>query len=77
MLAILVERGCADALNLAASEWRLQDVGSIDGTFGSAGADERVQLINEEDRVARGAQLFEHLLQSLLKLTAVLCARNE
>ena len=77
MLAILVERGCADALNLAAGEWWLQDVCGIDRAFGGAGADERVQLVHEEDRVARGAQLFEHLLQSLLELAAVLCAGNE
>ena len=77
MLAILVERGCADALNLAAGKWWLQDVGRINCAFGSARANQRVQLVNEEDRVARGAQLFEHLLQSLLKLAAVLCAGNE
>ena len=77
MLAILIKRGCTNALDLAASEWRLQDVCGINCTFGGARANKRVQLVNEEDRVARGAQLFEHLLQSLLKLAAVLCAGNE
>ena len=77
MLAILIKRGCTNALDLAASEWRLQDVCGVDGTFGGARANKRVQLVNEEDRVARGAQLFEHLLQSLLKLAAVLCAGDE
>ena len=77
MLAILVERCCADALDLAASEWWLQDVCGIDGTFGGAGPNEGVQLIHKEDRVARGAQLFEHLLQSLLELAAVLGTGNE
>ena len=77
MLAILVQRGGTNALDLAAGEWWLQNVCGINGTLGGAGADERVQFVNEEDRVARGAQLFEHLLQSLLKLAAVLCASNE
>ena len=77
MLAVLVERGCTDALDLAAREWRLQDVCSIDCAFGGASADERVQLVNKEDRIARGAQLFKHLLQSLFKLAAILCAGNE
>ena len=77
MLAILVKRGRTNALDLAASEWRLQNVCGIDRAFGGTRANKRVQLVNEEDRVARGAQLFEHLLESLLKFTAVFCASNE
>ncbi len=77
MLAILIKGGCTDALDLAAGEWWLQNVCGINRALGSARADQRVQLVNEEDRVARGSQLFEHLLQSLLELAAVLCAGNE
>ena len=50
VLAELVERGGADALQLAARERRLEDVGGVDGAFGGAGAHERVQLVDEEDR---------------------------
>ena len=39
VLAILVERGGADALNLAARQGRLQHIGSVDGAFRAACAD--------------------------------------
>ena len=52
VLSVLVKRGGADALDLAAREWRLQDVRRINRTLGGASANERVQLINKEDRVA-------------------------
>ena len=52
MLSVLVKRGGADALDLAAREWRLQDVGRINRTLSGASANQRVQLINKENRVA-------------------------
>jgi Protein of unknown function (DUF3170). len=53
VLAVLVEGGRADALQLATGERRLQDVGGVDGALGGTGADQRVELIDEEDRVVR------------------------
>ena len=49
VLAVLVERGRADALQLAARQGGLEDVGGVDGALGGAGADERVQLVDEQD----------------------------
>ena len=49
VLAVLVERRGADALQLAAGERRLEDVRGVDGAFGRARADERVQLVDEQD----------------------------
>ena len=77
VLAVLVERGRADALQLAARERRLQDVGGIDRALGRAGPDERVQLIDEEHRVVRVAELLDDLLEPLLELAAVLGAGDE
>ena len=77
VLAVLVERGRADALNLTARERRLEDVGGVDGAFGGARADQRVQLVDEEDDLARRANLVEDLLQALLEFAAVLGARDE
>ena len=77
VLAVLVERGRADALDLAARERGLEDVGGVDGAFGGAGADQRVQLVDEEDHLARRADLVEDLLEALLELAAVLGARDE
>ena len=77
VLPILIERGGADALDLAARKRRLQDVRRVNCTLSGASANERVQLINKENGVARGAQLFKHLLQSLFKLAAILCSSDE
>ena len=77
VLAVLVEGRGADALQLAAGERRLEDVGGVDGALGGAGADQGVQLVDEEDRVVRAAQLLDDLLEPLLELAAVLGAGDE
>src|SRR5947209_3664909 len=71
MLAVLVEGGGADGLPLTTSEHRLEDRGGVDGAFGGPCADERVQLVDEQDDVAAGADLLEHLLEALLEVAAV------
>ena len=78
VLAELVERRRADALQFAAGERGLDDVRGVDRAFGRAGADERVQFVDEEDDLAGGAaDLVHHALHALLELTAVLGARDE
>ena len=54
VLAVLVERGRADRAQLAAREHRLEHVGRVDRALGRAGADDRVQLVDEEDDAAVG-----------------------
>src|SRR5437773_641093 len=77
VLAVLVECGRTDALDLAARERGLEDVGRVDGALGRAGADERVQLIDEQHYLAAGADLVQDLLQALFELAAVLGARDQ
>ena len=77
VLAVLVERGGADGLELAAGEHRLEDARGVDRAFGRAGTDERVQLVDEEDDVAAGADLLQHLLEALLEVAAVARAGDE
>ena len=77
VLAVLVERGRADALELAARQRRLEDVRCVDRALGGAGADEGVQLVDEEDRVVGVAELLDDLLEALLELAAVLGAGDE
>ena len=77
VLAVLVERRRADALELAARQRRLEDVRRVDRALGRAGADERVELVDEEHRVVRVAQLLDDLLEPLLELAAVLRAGDE
>ena len=56
------------------AERRLQHVGGVDRAFGAAGADDRVQLVDEDDRVLRLADLVHDRLEPLLELAAVLGA---
>ena len=77
VLAVLVEGRGADRLQLAACERRLQDRGRVDRALGSTGADEVMELVDEEDDVAPLHDLLHHLLQPLLELAAVLRAGDE
>ena len=74
VLAVLVEGGGADALDLAAGQGRLEDVGGVDRPLGPAGTDEGVQLVDEQDRVLGAADLVHDGLDPLLELAAVLGA---
>ncbi|CAG7170935.1 hypothetical protein PICSAR21_03545 [Mycobacterium avium subsp. paratuberculosis] len=77
VLAVLVERGGADGLQLAAGQLRLEDAGRVDRALGGTRTDQRVQLVDEQDDVAAGVDLLEHLLQALLEVTAVARARHQ
>ena len=77
VLAVLVERRRADRLQLAAGERRLEDRGRVDRALGRAGADEIVELVDEQDDVAALGDLLHHLLEALLELAAVLRAGDE
>src|SRR5437588_615966 len=52
VLAVLVERGGPDRAQLAARQGRLEQVGGVDRALGGAGADQRVQLVDEQDHLA-------------------------
>ena len=54
MLAVFVERGGADAMQFAARQRGLQQVGRIHRAVGLAGADQRVHLVDEQDDAAFG-----------------------
>ena len=78
VLAVLVERGGADAVQLAARQRGLQQVAGIHGALGLAGADDGVQLVDEQDDAAAlGLHLGQHGLQPLLELAAVLGAGDQ
>ena len=49
VLAKFVERGRADAAQLAAGERRLEQIGGVHRPVGLAGADDEVQLVDEQD----------------------------
>ena len=75
VLAVLVQRGCADGAQFAAGERGLEHVAGVDGAFGSAGADEGVQLVDEEDDLAvRLFDLLQDGLEAVFELAAKLGA---
>ncbi len=71
VLAVLVERRRADRLQFAAGEHRLQNGRRVDRALGCARPDEGVDLVDEQNHVAAGLDLLQHLLQALLEITAV------
>ena len=78
VLAVLVERGRADRAQLTAGEHGLEQVGRVDRALRRARADDRVQLVDEEDDAAVGrGDLLEHGLEALLELAAVLRAGQQ
>ena len=77
VLAVLVHGRRADRLQLAARQRRLEDRGGVDGAFGGAGADEVVELVDEQDDVAGLADLLHDLLETLFELAAVLGAGDQ
>jgi hypothetical protein len=71
-------RGGADALQRTGRERGLQQVGRVQRAAGGAArADERVDLVDEEDRVRVVHELLQHRLQALLEVAAVLGARQQ
>ena len=77
VLAVLIERGCADGLQLTASQLGLEDRRGVDRTLGGACPDEGVQLVDEQDDVAAGVDLLEDLLEALFEVTAISAAGHQ
>ena len=74
VLAVFIQRSSTNCAELATSKCWLQDVTSVHGSLGSAGAYDGMKLVDEEDNLAvRLGHLFDHALQAVLKLAAVLC----
>ena len=76
-LAVLVQGGGPDGLELTAGQHGLEDGGGVDGALGGAGTDEGVDLVDEQDDVAASAHLLEDLLEALLEVAAVARAGHE
>ena len=75
--AVFVERRGADGLEFAAGQCRFEDVCRVEASLGGAGADDGVDLVDEEDRVPVAAQFVEELLHALLELAAELRPGHE
>src|ERR1051325_8240592 len=75
--AVLADGRRADAGDLAAGERGLEDVRRVEGAFRRPGADQGVDLIDEDDDVRVLFQLLDDALEALLELAAVLRAGHD
>ena len=77
VLAVLVERRRADRVQLAAREHRLEQVRRVHRALGRPGADDGVQLVDEQDDLPVAVlDLLEDGLEALLELAAELGRRR-
>ena len=61
VLAVFVERGRADRMQVATGERRLEDVACVHGALGGTRAHNGVKLIDEQDDLTFGfLHFFEH-----------------
>ncbi len=77
VLAVLVQRRGPDRLQLAPGQHRLEDGGGVDGALGCARPHQGVQLVDEQDDVAPGPDLLQHLLQALFEVAPVAGAGHQ
>ena len=68
VLAVLVEGGGADDLDLSPGQGGLQDVGGVHGALGVTGAHQVMHLVDKQDDVAAGLHLVDQALHPALKL---------
>ena len=71
--AVLLERGCADHVQVAAGQPRFEDVAGVHRVrFAVApGTDEGVEFVDEDDHVSVVRNLVQSSGQALLEVTAV------
>ena len=78
VLAVLVERRCADAVQLATRQCGLEHVACIDCAFRLARAHHRVDLVDEDDRPSGVLSHFlEDGFEPLFELATILGARQQ
>ena len=76
--AVFLERGRTDAAQFARRQRRLDQVGRIHGAAaGGAGADDGVDLVDEQHRAGDLLHRGQHRLQALLEVAAVLGAGDQ
>ena len=77
VLAVLVEGGCADDLDLAPGQGGLQDIRGVHAALGVARADDVMDLVDHEDNIALLFDLFDEVFHAAFKLAAELRSGNE
>ena len=72
VLAEFLGRGGADNLEGTTREHGLEHGACIDGSLGRTGTDDGVHLVDKQNDVVGLGRLLDHVLEALLKLTAIL-----
>ena len=76
--AVFVQRGRADAAQLAARQRRLEHVRRVHRAFGGAGADQRVQFVDEQNDLAAGfGDFLQHGFEPVFEFAAKFCAGDQ
>ena len=77
VFTILLERGCANHVQLTARQHRLEYIASVHGALSSAGTNDGVHFIHKEDNIALGIGHFlEGSFEAFLKFAAVFCTSH-
>ena len=78
VLAVFVEGGGAHAVELAPGQRRLEHIAGVHGALGLAGADHRVQLVDEQNNLSLLlGEIVEHRLQAFLEFAPELGSGDE
>ena len=73
-LGELVHRGCADALDFSACKGGLEHIGGIQAAGGTAGANDGVDFVDEQDNIRILPGLIQNGLDALFEIAPVLGA---
>ncbi len=73
MLTVFIECRCSDTLHFSSGQSRFQNIGCVNGSFGSPRSDQGMEFVDEDDHVARQPDFFHDFFHSLFKFTAIFC----
>ncbi len=78
MLAIFIQRGRPDAVQLTARQSGLQKIGRIHRALACTGTDQRVHFVDEQNNLAVGSRhIMQHGFQAFFKLAAKFGTRDQ
>ena len=77
VLAVLIQCGGSNALQLTSGESRFEDVGGINGTFCRTSTNQCVHFVDHKDHVARSFDLLHDFFEAFLKFAPVFGAGHQ
>ena len=77
VLAVFIQRGGTDGLQLTASQHGLENGCCINRAFSRASTHEGVQFVDKQNDVSTSANFLQHLLQALFEVSAVTAASHQ